>query len=106
MALSTLIPTVIEQTGRGERAFDIYSRLLKERIVFLTGCNEHQTDADIKDCQHGRDDQCGEEGAADQHDHAGGQILQELHGVGGDAQHLADALVVVVAHGYVAQFGI
>lgn len=35
--LSTLVPTVIEQTGRGERAFDIFSRLLKERIVFLTG---------------------------------------------------------------------
>lgn len=34
---NTLIPTVIETTGRGERAFDIYSRLLKERIVFLTG---------------------------------------------------------------------
>jgi ATP-dependent Clp protease, protease subunit len=32
-----LVPTVIEQTNRGERAFDIYSRLLKERIVFLTG---------------------------------------------------------------------
>jgi len=32
-----LIPTVIEQTGRGERAYDIYSRLLKERIIFLTG---------------------------------------------------------------------
>ena len=32
-----LIPTVIEQTGRGERAFDIYSRLLKERIIFLVG---------------------------------------------------------------------
>ena len=32
-----LIPTVIEQSGRGERAFDIYSRLLKERIVFLVG---------------------------------------------------------------------
>ncbi|MGL4766734.1 MAG: ATP-dependent Clp endopeptidase proteolytic subunit ClpP [Formosimonas sp.] len=32
-----LIPTVIEQTGRGERAFDIYSRLLKERVVFLVG---------------------------------------------------------------------
>ena len=30
-----LIPTVIEQTGRGERAYDIYSRLLKERIIFL-----------------------------------------------------------------------
>ena len=34
---NTLVPTVVEQTGRGERAFDIYSRLLKERIVFLTG---------------------------------------------------------------------
>lgn len=32
-----LVPTVIETTNRGERAFDIYSRLLKERIVFLTG---------------------------------------------------------------------
>ncbi len=35
--MNTLVPTVVEQTGRGERAFDIYSRLLKERIVFLTG---------------------------------------------------------------------
>ncbi len=32
-----LVPTVIEQSGRGKRAFDIYSRLLKERIVFLVG---------------------------------------------------------------------
>ncbi|MDA1338135.1 MAG: ATP-dependent Clp protease proteolytic subunit [bacterium] len=32
-----LIPTVIEQDGRGERAFDIYSRLLKDRIIFLQG---------------------------------------------------------------------
>ncbi len=32
-----LIPMVIEQSGRGERSFDIYSRLLRERIVFLTG---------------------------------------------------------------------
>jgi len=32
-----LIPTVIEQTSRGERAFDIFSRLLKERIIFITG---------------------------------------------------------------------
>lgn len=32
-----LIPTVIEQTGRGERSFDIYSRLLKERIIFCVG---------------------------------------------------------------------
>lgn len=36
-SMNTLVPTVIEQTGRGERAFDIYSRLLKERIIFLTG---------------------------------------------------------------------
>lgn len=34
---NTLVPTVVEQTNRGERAFDIYSRLLKERIIFLTG---------------------------------------------------------------------
>ena len=34
---NTLVPTVIEQTNRGERAFDIYSRLLKERIIFLNG---------------------------------------------------------------------
>ena len=33
--LSTLIPMVVEQTNRGERAYDIYSRLLKERIIFL-----------------------------------------------------------------------
>jgi ATP-dependent Clp protease protease subunit len=32
-----LVPTVIEQTARGERAFDIYSRLLKERVIFLVG---------------------------------------------------------------------
>ncbi|MGH7778654.1 MAG: ATP-dependent Clp protease proteolytic subunit [Candidatus Binataceae bacterium] len=33
--MSTLVPIVVEQTGRGERAYDIYSRLLKDRIVFL-----------------------------------------------------------------------
>ncbi|PAT43424.1 ATP-dependent Clp endopeptidase proteolytic subunit ClpP [Vandammella animalimorsus] len=38
-----LIPTVIEQSGRGERAFDIYSRLLKERVVFLVGEVNDQT---------------------------------------------------------------
>ncbi|MDQ0275471.1 ATP-dependent Clp protease protease subunit [Peptoniphilus koenoeneniae] len=32
-----LVPTVIEQTNRGERAYDIYSRLLKDRIIFITG---------------------------------------------------------------------
>lgn len=35
--LATLVPMVIEQTSRGERSFDIYSRLLKERIIFLMG---------------------------------------------------------------------
>ncbi|MDP6388695.1 MAG: ATP-dependent Clp endopeptidase proteolytic subunit ClpP [Alphaproteobacteria bacterium] len=34
---NTLVPMVVEQTNRGERAYDIFSRLLKERIVFLTG---------------------------------------------------------------------
>ena len=34
---NTLVPMVVEQTARGERSFDIYSRLLKERIIFLTG---------------------------------------------------------------------
>lgn len=35
--MNTLVPMVVEQTSRGERSFDIYSRLLKERIIFLTG---------------------------------------------------------------------
>jgi len=35
--MQTLVPMVVEQTNRGERAFDIYSRLLKERIIFVTG---------------------------------------------------------------------
>jgi len=35
--MNTLIPMVVEQTNRGERAYDIYSRLLKERIIFLVG---------------------------------------------------------------------
>lgn len=39
----SLVPTVIEQTGRGERAYDIYSRLLKERIIFLTEDVNHVT---------------------------------------------------------------
>lgn len=34
---NTLVPMVVEQTSRGERSYDIYSRLLKERIIFLTG---------------------------------------------------------------------
>ena len=35
--LSNLVPMVVEQSSKGERAYDIYSRLLKERIIFLTG---------------------------------------------------------------------
>jgi ATP-dependent Clp protease protease subunit len=35
--MSYLVPTVVEQTTRGERSYDIYSRLLKERIIFITG---------------------------------------------------------------------
>ncbi|MCY3753082.1 MAG: ATP-dependent Clp endopeptidase proteolytic subunit ClpP [Alphaproteobacteria bacterium] len=35
--MNTLVPMVVESTNRGERAYDIYSRLLKERIIFLTG---------------------------------------------------------------------
>ena len=35
--MNNLIPMVVEQSNRGERAYDIYSRLLKERIIFLTG---------------------------------------------------------------------
>lgn len=35
--MSTLVPMVVEQTNRGERAYDIFSRLLKERIIFITG---------------------------------------------------------------------
>jgi len=36
-AAGHLVPTVVENTGRGERAYDIYSRLLKERVIFLVG---------------------------------------------------------------------
>lgn len=40
--MNTLVPMVVEQTNRGERSYDIYSRLLKERIIFLTGAvNDH-----------------------------------------------------------------
>ena len=35
--LNALVPMVVEQTAKGERSYDIYSRLLKERIIFLTG---------------------------------------------------------------------
>ena len=35
-----LVPMVVEQSGRGERSYDIYSRLLKERVIFLVGPGE------------------------------------------------------------------
>ena len=35
--MNTLIPTVVEETARGERAYDIFSRLLKDRVIFITG---------------------------------------------------------------------
>src|SRR6202040_4295818 len=38
--MNTLVPMVVEQTNRGERAYDIFSRLLKERIIFVTGTIE------------------------------------------------------------------
>src|SRR3546814_17502658 len=37
-----LVPMVVEQTSRGERAYDIYSHLLKERVIFLVGAIDHQ----------------------------------------------------------------
>jgi len=40
--MNVLVPMVVEQTNRGERAYDIYSRLLKERIIFVTGVVEDQ----------------------------------------------------------------
>jgi ATP-dependent Clp protease, protease subunit len=43
MATNNLVPMVVEQSARGERAYDIYSRLLKERIIFLVGQIEEQT---------------------------------------------------------------
>lgn len=45
--MNTLIPMVVEQTSRGERAYDIYSRLLKERIIFITGMIEDSMSATI-----------------------------------------------------------
>jgi len=35
--MNTLVPMVVEQTSRGERAYDIFSRMLKERIIFMSG---------------------------------------------------------------------
>lgn len=40
MTLNSLVPIVVEQSARGERAYDIYSRLLKERVIFLVGTVE------------------------------------------------------------------
>lgn len=37
MSIANLVPVVIEQSSRGERSFDIFSRLLRERIIFLNG---------------------------------------------------------------------
>src|SRR3989338_531566 len=37
LVMSTLVPMVVEQTARGERSYDIYSRLLKERVIFVVG---------------------------------------------------------------------
>ena len=46
MAAPGVLPTVVEQSGRGDRAFDIYSRLLRERIIFLgTGIDDQVADA-------------------------------------------------------------
>jgi ATP-dependent Clp protease, protease subunit len=41
--MNTLVPMVVEQTNRGERAYDIFSRLLKERIIFISGAIEDVT---------------------------------------------------------------
>ncbi len=43
LEMNSLVPVVIEQSGRGERSFDIYSRLLRERIIFLVGEVNDQT---------------------------------------------------------------
>ena len=45
--MNALIPMVVEQTSRGERAYDIYSRLLKDRIIFITGIVEDNMAATI-----------------------------------------------------------
>ena len=46
--MSGLIPMVVEQTNRGERSYDIYSRLLEDRIIFLSGEIDDATANDIK----------------------------------------------------------
>ena len=45
-----LVPMVVEQSGRGERSFDIYSRLLRERIVFLNGEVNDTVSALVRSC--------------------------------------------------------
>ena len=46
LASPGVLPTVVEQSGRGDRAFDIYSRLLRERIIFLgTGIDDQVADS-------------------------------------------------------------
>ena len=52
--LAALVPVVVEQTSRGERSFDIFSRLLRERIVFVTGEVEDQMAEEVKTLLHGR----------------------------------------------------
>ena len=45
-----LVPMVVEQTSRGERAYDIYSRLLKERVIFLVGgVDDHVSNVIVAD---------------------------------------------------------
>ena len=45
--MSNLVPMVVESTAKGERAYDIYSRLLKDRIIFLTGAIDDYVAASI-----------------------------------------------------------
>lgn len=45
-----MVPIVIEQTGRGERAYDIYSRLLKERIICLMGSVKMKKNHSLEPC--------------------------------------------------------
>ena len=47
---SALIPMVVEKTGQGERSWDIYSRLLKERIIFI-GDEENNPGGSLKSCE-------------------------------------------------------
>ena len=44
-----MVPIVIEQSGRGERAYDIYSRLLRERVIFLVGPVNDESEAHAQD---------------------------------------------------------